>query len=59
MNEVGEERSALIRKRNGKINLGRPGMHGKVILKHILQVLDENAWTGFISFRTGICGRLL
>jgi hypothetical protein len=48
MNEVGEERSSLIRKTNGKRNLGRPGMHGKVILKHILQVLVENAWTGFM-----------
>jgi len=43
----------------GKRPLGRIGVDGRIILKMVLQKLDEKAWNGLIWLRIGTAGQRL
>jgi hypothetical protein len=43
----------------GKRPHGRPGIHGRIILKWILKWQNRRAWTVFIWLRTEVSVRLL
>jgi len=59
---MGERRdvySVLVRKPEGKRQLGRPGVDGRIILRWIFRKWDVRAWTGSSWLRIGTGGRHL